>query len=159
MENNISIRNITLDDTHHIIKWRNSEHVLNNFLDRNILTSETHNNWIMNFVQKEKVMQFIIMVDNVSIGTTFIKNIDGDKSAEFGYFIGEQHYLGKGIGTIAGKLTIEEYYKKFNKSIIARAIKENIASNKALTKIGFKFDYTYEVDRMKINMFRYSGDK
>ena len=158
----IQIRNITLEDTDYIVKWRNSAHVLNNFLDKRVLTHENHNNWVVNSVQKGKVLQFIATVNNTPIGTTFIKNIDSndEEEVEFGYFIGEEKYLGKGVGIIVGKLTIKEYYnKKFNKPIIARAIGENIASNKALMKIGFELNHTYEDDGVKMNMFKYSGDK
>lgn len=44
-ENSIHLRNIILEDTDYITRWRNSAHVLNNFLDKNILTDEKEEIW------------------------------------------------------------------------------------------------------------------
>ena len=161
MKEKIDIRPITAEDTDLIVRWRNSEHVIANFIDKNILTSESHMKWFNNFIQKGKVMQFIILSDGIEVGTTFIKNIEAEDSCpEFGYFIGEYDFLGKGIGTQAGKLTVNKYFESHNRNLIARAVADNISSDKALKKIGFRYNTTYsESDGTEVFMYEYDGDE
>lgn len=109
MSYNVKLIPITEDHTELIVKWKNSDHVKEQVFNQSLVTHETHNYWLKNVVQKRLAFQFIIIINNdLPVGSTFIKNIDyKNKKAEFGIFIGEHEYLGKGIGKIATKLTID----------------------------------------------------
>ena len=65
MENRVSIRKITEEDTDNIIKWRNSPDVNINFIYRRPLTREDHLSWLHNKVDKGEVAQFIIHSDEL----------------------------------------------------------------------------------------------
>ena len=98
---------ISEDDTKNIVKWRN--HVRGQFLDRRLFTEESHNYWLHTMVETGKVAQFVIEVKGKDkIGSVFLRDIDRkNKKAEFGIFIGEDRYQGKGYGTEAAELILQ----------------------------------------------------
>jgi len=156
MNYEIMLRPITKEDTENIVRWRNSEHVLENFLDKTLITPESHICWLENFVNTNKAVQYIILANEIPIGTTFVKNIQTDP--ELGIFIGEKEYLGKGIGTMAEKLTIKEYFKNHDKFIIGRMLVDNIAANKAVQKLGFELVEMYRNEEgLEVNLYHHKG--
>ena len=88
---NVNLRKITLDDTYKIVNWRNQDFVLENFIDRRLISIESHNKYFEKRIISGLVDQFIIVCDGKDIGTTFLRDIDYvKKQAEFGIFIGEK---------------------------------------------------------------------
>lgn len=139
--NNINIRSITMNDTDNVVKWRNSDLVMNNFIDRNELTKDIHENWLKTRVFNKEVFQFVAhdIDKNLDFGSTYLKNIDSlHKKAEIGIFIGDDNYIGKGYGSQIAKKTIDFgfYELKLNK-IYARILSYNKASYDMFIKLGF----------------------
>ena len=137
----MKLRKLIFDDGAKIVKWRNSEHVLCNFLDKRKITIESHNKWFTDEVSTGKVEQFIIVLDNGDeIGTTYLRNIDyTNRKAEFGIFIGEKAALGKGYGTEAVKLTCDYAFNELNlHKVFLRVIQHNKTAIKAYEKNGFR---------------------
>ena len=62
----VNIRQITIDDTKNIVKWRNTPFVLNNFIDQRKITEESHINYYNNRILTGEVKQFIIISRTVS---------------------------------------------------------------------------------------------
>lgn len=135
----VSIRPITLDDTKNIVKWRNSDFVLINFIDQTLISEESHINYFNKYVKTGIVHQFIIKVDGNDIGSTFLRDVNlEDRSAEFGIFIGNANYLGKGVGKLALSLLMEYAFKTLKlKKVILRVLKRNERAIKSYRKSGF----------------------
>lgn len=75
------LRPIKMDDTNKIVKWRNNQNVKKNFIFRDEITKEIHQNWMHTKVQSGVVVQFIIerKIDEIQrrpIGTVYYRNID-----------------------------------------------------------------------------------
>ena len=107
--NKVSLRKITMEDTDNIIRWRNSEPVMKNFIYRTPLTREVHLNWFHTKVATGKVLQYIIVVNETGeeIGSVYLQNFDEEKKeTEFGIFIGEESAYGKGCGSEAEYLLV-----------------------------------------------------
>ena len=140
----ITIRKITEADTDNILKWRNSKHVMDVFIDRNLLTKEIHTNWLNNYVKTGKVAQYIIHDedDDKDVGSVYLKDIDyKNKKAEFGIFIGDENSIGKGIGVQAAKQLLDIGFNELGlNKIFARILQYNQASYKMFMKLGFKQD-------------------
>lgn len=140
----IAIRFITNKDTDNIIKWRNSEFVMNNFIDRNELTKNIHNEWLKTKVNKKEVFQFIAhdIDNNLDFGSTYIKDIDNQhKKAEIGIFIGDKNYIGKGYGSQIVKQIIDFSFNELSlNKIYARILSYNKASYNMFIKLGFHND-------------------
>lgn len=96
-------------DTDRVIAWRNKPFVRKWFLYREEFTREGHRKWLENVVGQGRAEQFIIWVreEQHPIGSVYLRDIDREaKKAEFGIFIGEEEWLGRGIGEEAAKLIL-----------------------------------------------------
>lgn len=144
MNKNIIIRKVEFSDTNNILKWRNSELVMNNFIDRNKLTKEIHENWLKTKVASKQVYQFIAhdVSNNRDFASTYLKDINNiHKKAEFGIFIGEIDYIGGGYGSIIAEQTIDYGFKKLKlNKIYARILSYNKTSYNMFKKLGFHED-------------------
>lgn len=146
----VSIRPITLNDTDNIVKWRNTPFVLNNFIDQTPITKDSHENYYKSRIQTGKVDQFIIVCDGTDIGTIFLRDIDLiEKTAEYGIFIGEQEYLGKGIAVIASKQILDYAFNDIGmEKVILRVLERNNGAIKSYKKIGFKEEEYFETEKI-----------
>ncbi|MBR1816767.1 MAG: GNAT family N-acetyltransferase [Lachnospiraceae bacterium] len=146
---NIYLSSITYNDTDDIINWRNKDFVRDCFIYREIFTKEIHNNWMRTMVETGKVMQFIIytMLDNRKIGSVYIRDIDKrNKECEFGIFIGEEEYIGKGYGHEATDLLCEYTFSKLGiNRIFLRVLADNERAIKTYKKSGFIEDKKNDV--------------
>lgn len=139
------LRPIKMDDTNKIVKWRNNQNVKKNFIFRDEITKEIHQNWMHTKVQSGVVVQFIIerKIDEIQrrpIGTVYYRNIDKkNNSAEYGIFIGEDEFRGQGYGTEATKMFIQYGFEKlkFNR-IFLRLLADNYVAMKIYLNVGFK---------------------
>ena len=140
----IKIRQIEEKDTPKILKWRNADHIMSVFIDRNPLTEEVHKNWLENYVKTGKVAQYIVYDDESSIdfGSVYLRDIDKrNKKAEFGIFLGEKEYIGHGYGSAATKQLIDIGFNELGlNKIYARILDYNKASYGMFMKLGFTQD-------------------
>ncbi|MDI9519091.1 MAG: GNAT family N-acetyltransferase [Erysipelotrichaceae bacterium] len=148
---NVDIKPITLDDTDNIVKWRNTSFVLNNFIDQNPITKESHIGYFKSRIETGKVKQFIIVCDDNDIGTIFLRDVDFEKkSAEYGIFIGEKDYLGKGIAIISSKKILDYAFNDLKlEKVFLRVLERNANAIKSYKNIGFVLDEYFET--VKIN--------
>lgn len=109
----VSIRPIKITDTSYIVEWRNNPRVRHNFIFRETFTEKMHINWFNTKVETGEVAQFIIEADNIPVGSTYLRDIDRiNNSAEFGIFIGNDSFIGCGIGKEATKLLLSYAFEK-----------------------------------------------
>lgn len=142
----IYLRLINENDTDLIIKWRNVDFVRNNLGTQDELTREVHENWFLNKVKTKEVYQYIIYEKstNTPIGSTLIKNINyNNLSCEFGIYIGEIYFLGKGYGSDAVELMKKLSFHHLNlNKIYLKVFSDNIQAIKCYEKIGYTYNYT-----------------
>ena len=106
----IYLRLMTREDTENIINWRNSDEVRKQFIYQKPFTKESHEKWIETMIETGKVVQMMIVECETDrpIGSVYVRDIDMEhKKGEYGIFIGDVDYLGKGYGTEAAELMIE----------------------------------------------------
>jgi len=136
----VRIRPITWEDTDNIIKWRNSDYVRSRFIDQRLFTRESHEYWLKNYVETGKVYQFIILLDEVSVGSVYLRDVDHEnKTAEYGIFIGEQSSRGKGVGTKSARAILDFAFNELHlEKVFLRVYKDNEGAVKSYLKAGFK---------------------
>lgn len=146
---NVQLRKIDKSDSDSIVSWRNNPNVLKNFVDQRILTLENHDKWLRDYVETGLVYQYIIEVfyyqEVVKVGSVFFKDVNLNYlTAEFGIFIGNDSFRGKGIGTIAAKLAIKKAFDELGlDTIFLRVFNDNINAIRSYKKIGFREDITH----------------
>lgn len=139
----MKLRSLEFNDNSKIVGWRNSEHVLKNFLDKRKITVESHNQWYKNEVATGNVKQFIIVLDNgEEIGSVYLRNIDKlNSKAELGIFIGEKIAIGKGYGTQAVALLCDYGFNELGlHKIFLRVVESNQTAISAYRKNGFEIE-------------------
>ena len=136
----LRLRQISIEDTSNIIKWRNNLAVKSNLFNQNDLTDEQHLDWLEKMVFKGRCMQYIISISDKDVGTTFIKNIDKvNMEGEFGIFIGEDEYRGQGYGFMATKMIVEKCFKEHRlKRIYLNVFSDNYPAIMTYKRVGFK---------------------
>lgn len=139
----MKLRKLEFNDNVKIVKWRNSAHVIKNFLDKRLITIESHNAWFNDEVATGKVAQFVIVLDNGDeIGSVYLRNIDkANRKAELGIFIGEESAIGRGYGTQAVKLLCDYGFSELKlHKIILRVVQSNQAAISTYRKNGFEIE-------------------
>ncbi len=146
----IGLRPIKMNDTDRILRWRNSERVRDNFIYQEDLTREIHNLWIETQVYTGNVYQFIIehLPSQTPIGTTYIRDIDRfHGKAEFGIYIGEEEYLGKGYASIATDLTTKFAFEELGlNKVFLRVLSDNERAVSSYKRSGFVLEGVFRQD-------------
>lgn len=148
LNSELQLKPITENDTELIVKWRNNINVKKNFIFQETFTREIHLKWLKTNVFAGKTAQFIINYNGISIGSTFLRDIDFiNNKAEFGIFIGEDNYRGKGLGTQATLQILKHGFEnlKLNK-IFLRVLNDNIAAVNSYIKAGFQKEGLFRED-------------
>lgn len=140
--NSVYLMKIRDEDTNNLVKWRNSAHVKENLYTQEDLTPEQHRVWLRTKVDSGLCVQFIIYSkeDRSPVGSTFLKNIEACHSkAEFGIFIGDLGYLGKGLGSDATRLVVRYGFEelKLNK-IYLTVFEHNYPAIRSYESVGFR---------------------
>lgn len=137
----VALRPITDADTDHIVAWRNTPSVMQNFIFRQTFTPEMHRNWLATKVATGQVVQYIIedKADGRPVGSVYYRDIDpANHSAEYGIFIGEENARGKGFGTETARLFTEFGFTVLGLHRISlRLLAENLAARRSYEKAGF----------------------
>lgn len=137
----VALRPITDADTDHIVAWRNTPSVMQNFIFRQTFTPEMHRNWLTTKVATGQVVQYIIedKADGRPVGSVYYRDIDpANHSAEYGIFIGEENARGKGFGTETARLFTEFGFTVLGLHRISlRLLAENLPARRSYEKAGF----------------------
>ena len=126
---------------------------------QSLLTPEQHINWLNNYVYKGKCYQYIITVilcgKSYDIGTIFLKNIDkGNNKAEYGIFIGEQNFCGKGYAKLASELILKIAFEELLLNRVYLSVMfDNMAAIKTYKKVGFVQEGILKEDFFRENKF------
>ena len=142
IEDRISLVPITKAHTEFIVKWRNNKRVYDSFIFSEKFTTEMHNDWLDKRVSTGEVVQFIIYVKakEKPIGSVYFRDIDYEKKvAEYGIFIGEDEYVGKGYGTETTKIALEYAFNELKlQKIFLRVFADNKGAIKTYRNVGFE---------------------
>ena len=138
----VYLREMTAEDTDDIVRWRNADFVVKNFIYRKPVTKEDHLNWIETKVKTGLVRQFIVCLceNNKSIGSIYFRDIDNEAhTCEFGIFIGEPGMSGKGYGYEGQKLSMDIAFNDMGMETVGlRVLEDNKAAVHIYEKCGFK---------------------
>lgn len=149
---NLIFRPISREDTGMVLRWRNSDYVKNNFLYRSDITRKEHLNWLSDYVDTGRVIQFVIIekITDKPIGSVYFRDIDRTAmKGEYGIFIGEESARGKGYGTETAIRMVRYFLDELHfRKLSLRVLEKNEIAIKSYEKAGFKVE-----GRMEDEMF------
>jgi UDP-4-amino-4,6-dideoxy-N-acetyl-beta-L-altrosamine N-acetyltransferase len=121
-------------------QWRNKEKIRKSMLTQHIISKEEHFSWIESLKQKNNQKVWVVFIDNVPIGSVYLQNINHSQlNSEWGYYIGEKDYRGKGLGKrILYKLLLEYFESMKFETLITIVLSRNITALKIYEKCYFR---------------------
>ena len=109
-----------------------------------------HNYWFDTRVMSGEVVQFIIVerLEEKAIGSVYLRDINYEKSeAEYGIFIGEEDYLGKGYGSEVAELMCEYAFTVLDlNKVFLRVFAENTRAIKSYQNAKFEIEGCFKDD-------------
>ena len=146
--NKLYYREITVEDTDMLLKWRNGQYVRDHFIHRDLITREEHLEWLEKQVKTGKVIQYIMIEKDGDhpVGSVYLRDVDYiKKTAEYGIFIGNEQDSGKGYGTEAAHVMISYVFQKLQFDCLTlRVLADNLRAIKSYEKAGFAQDVERE---------------
>jgi RimJ/RimL family protein N-acetyltransferase len=148
----VSLRPIQDSDSALIVAWRNSEFVRPNFIYQEDFTVEGQLAWIETKVRTGQVAQFIIEETTdtddhgggapTPVGSVFIRDIDTThRRGEFGIFLGEPRFAGRGIGAAATALILDHGFDVLGLNrIFLRVLATNVRAIASYERTGFRHE-------------------
>jgi len=137
-------------------RWRNKEEIRKFMLNHHIITKEEHLNWIGDLKNRNDWKFWVVFVNEIPIGSVYLQKIDYKKlTSEWGFYIGEDDYLGKGLGKCILFKFLKIFFDEMNFQILfTKVVSNNIAALNIYKKFRFKmindfFDNQYKVVLLK----------
>lgn len=136
----VSLRPVAKSDLMKIFEWRNAPEVRRMMFDASPLDAERHKDYWRKRLADKNDLSRIILADGKEVG---VAKLDKKKEGyEVDIFI-DPAMQGKGIGSGALKLLINESKTKGIRRVFAKVRPENEASRKMFLKDGFVLGYEY----------------
>lgn len=133
------IRKVSLKDSELILNWRNNPEVYRYLFNPEPIALNVHERWLAKIICDESILFYIAEKNNIPVGTIRFDFNQDKTSAEVGIYLAPDFH-GKGLGTVMlekGEIEARNTYKTL-KSVIAKVLVENIASEKMFLKAGYK---------------------
>ena len=94
-----NILKVDIDTQGLVREWRNSDNIRKYMYNENIISEESHSNWIKTLRNTNKKEVYVILYNDLPIGIISVDDIDFDnKRCEWAFYIYDTSLRGKGIG-------------------------------------------------------------
>lgn len=138
----IALRKLNKDDLEMVMNWRMTSHVTQNLFTDPKLNMELQYKWFESISNDESVKHWIIQAGDKPVGLLWLYCIDLiNQRCEWGCFIGEDDYRGKGLGR---PLECNIYDYVFDVLKLNKLYGEVLECNEIGIKIHEKFGFEVE---------------
>jgi len=150
----IRLRDVVINDSDRLIKWRNSEHIRNKMLSNHVVQKEEHEKWLENTLSNTNSRWFIVVYKEIEVGAIYITNIVYvDRTATWGMYVDKQ-YMSSVVGVLMEIIAIDKMIFDFE---IRKIWGETLNTNKKLLamhqKFGFEIEGTYRKQIYRDNTY------
>ena len=142
-EDRLCLRQMTLEDSPLIVRWRNQDWVREHYIYRGLFTLEGQEAYYHSKVETGEVMQFIVCETANGmrpVGCTVLNDIDREKGcAEYGMFLGEADAAGRGYSAKMVRMTLRYCFSVLGLSrVVCRIFTDNLPSIRGCERGGFR---------------------
>ncbi len=119
--------------------WRNKEFIRFSSINQRIISIEEHENWLNNLKNKKNI-SWVVFINKIPAGLVSLQNINYEnKESEWGYYIGNENFLGKGYGKKILMKFLEMVFSKLSfKTLTTKVFEKNKKASDIYLKMGFK---------------------
>ena len=139
-------------------QWRNKEEIRKYMLNQHIITKEEHLNWIKSLKNRNDWKFWVVFVDEIPIGSVYLQSIDfKNLTSVWGFYIGEDDYLGKGLGKCILSKFLKMFFEEMNfKILFTKVISSNIAALNIYKKFKFKMINDFLDNQRKVVLLKFT---
>lgn len=121
-------------------KWRNDDYVRCNMLSQHIIRKNEHREWLEKLERDNTYLFWVVFIEQIAIGAVYLTDIDIEqKTAEWGYYIGESKYRNKGLGKEILLHFLNIVFDKLKISVImTRVLSHNERAMHIYNDLGFR---------------------
>jgi len=139
-------------------QWRNKEEIRKYMLNQHIITKEEHLNWIESLKNKNDWKFWVVFIDEIPIGSIYLQSIDYKKLiSEWGFYIGEDDFKGKGLGKHILFKLLEFYFEEMKFEVLfTKVISNNITALNIYKKFKFKMINDFLDNQRKVVLLKFT---
>lgn len=139
-------------------QWRNKEEIRKYMLSQHIITKEEHLNWIESLKDRNDWKFWVVFIDEIPIGSIYLQSIDYKKlTSEWGFYIGEDDFKGKGLGKYILFKLLEFYFEEMKFEVLfTKVISNNIAALNIYRKFKFKMINDFLDNQRKVVLLKFT---
>jgi len=139
-------------------QWRNKEEIRKHMLSQHIITKEEHLNWIGDLKNRNDWKFWVVFVDNIAVGSVYLQEINYKKlTSEWGFYIGEDDFKGKGLGKYILFKLLEFYFEEMKFEVLfTKVISNNIAALNIYRKFKFKMINDFLDNQRKVALLKFT---
>lgn len=127
----MNLRKATFDDWKILLVWRNEQTTIANSLNNEIISENTHQNWLLAVLKDENRQLYLVEIEGNPIGTVRADYQSKQNSYNLSWTLAPE-YRGKGLASQMVKLLTET----LNGRITAQIKKTNLSSIKIAESVG-----------------------
>ena len=139
-------------------QWRNKEEIRKYMLSQHIITKEEHLNWIESLKNRNDWKFWVVFVDEIPMGSVYLQNIDfKNLTSEWGFYIGEDDFKGKGLGKYILFKLLEFYFEEMKFEVLfTKVLSDNIAALNIYRKFKFKIISDFLDNQRKVVLLKFT---
>ena len=139
--NDITLRNVNINDSDRLIKWRSSECIRKKMINAHIVQKEEHENWLRSVLNNSNAQWFIVNYKETAVGAMYITDISKkDKTSTWGMYV-DRRYMGSVVGVLMEVIAIDKMVFDLG---IRKIWGETLETNKKLLSMHKKFGFNIE---------------
>ena len=154
------------DELKEIVRqWRNRDDIRKSMLTQHNISNQEHSQWIKELNSRDDRKFYIVFIGDTPIGSVYLQKINhAERSSEWGFYIGEDGYKGKGLGKCIIFKLLEMFFDemKFEK-LVTKVLSNNAGALNIYEKFKFqelrRLPFSSEEDIVFLEFFRHSWIK
>jgi UDP-4-amino-4,6-dideoxy-N-acetyl-beta-L-altrosamine N-acetyltransferase len=138
----VNILDVSDDLIERVRNWRNEKSISQYMYTNHYITKEEHRQWIEKLKTTTTMKAWIIRIDENPVGVVSLTHMDfKNKTTEWGFYIADESFRGKGIGSITLYKLMEYVFEtlRFQK-MTTMVLENNTIAKRMYEKFGFKKD-------------------
>lgn len=143
-----------------IRQWRNQDEIRQWMLNQNVISKEEHARWLDGLSRRADNKFWVVFINDVPVGAAYLQNIDMKKeTTEWGFYIGEDVYRGKGLGKQILFNFLEKVFDEMHFEILlTKVLSDNAVAIQLYRKFYFGEKGTFfSKDKREVMLFEFSS--
>ena len=139
-------------------QWRNKDDIRKYMLNQHIITKAEHLSWIESLRDRNDWKFWVVFFDKIPIGSVYLQNINfKNLTSEWGFYIGEDDFKGKGLGKCILFKLLEFYFEVMRFEVLfTKVVSNNIVALNIYKKFKFKVINNFLDNQRKIILLKFT---